>query len=70
MDEIERNTRLYKLVELVHDDEEVMELLATMIEKDNESMQFTFKLLTESSPLSNFFGKENMGEVFFDNNES
>lgn len=65
MDEYERNERLYKLLEKIHDDEELMELLATMIAKDTPSMQKTFEILTTNTPIADFFGVEKMTQAFF-----
>lgn len=66
MDEVERNERLYKLVEKIHEDEELMELLATMAVKDHPSMQKTFEILTQNTPIAEFFGVKKMTQAFFD----
>lgn len=63
--EVERNTRLMKLVMKlnVEGDTESLEFIQTMLENDTPSMRRSFKIMTQSTPLSNFFGIKNMSET-------
>jgi len=63
MKERERNKRLQKLIETIGDDQELMELLATMVNNDTESMKMTFKLWTKASPIASFLGVDNLSQL-------
>ena len=63
MNEIERNKRLLSLVNEIGGDKSLMELVATMINKDTPSMQKTFELLTKNSPIATFMGVETLNEI-------
>lgn len=63
MDEFERNKRLWSLVSKIKDDNELMELVATMINKDTPSMKKTFEILTKGSPIAEFLGVDNLSKL-------
>jgi hypothetical protein len=66
LDEVERNKRLLKLIVKLNQDEDIesIELLKTMVELDSLSMQKSFEIMTQSTPLSALFGLKKLSDGF------
>jgi hypothetical protein len=67
--ERERNLALLKLLMKLHQDKDLesIALLKTMVEKDTPAMQKSFQIMTQNTPLADFFGIETLSDLGKDN---
>lgn len=65
MEERERNKRLLLLIEKLHKDNDIssIELLKTLIENDTPSMKKSFEIMTQNTPLADFFGVDTLSDL-------
>lgn len=63
--EVERNSQLIELITKLNKegDFKSIALLGTLIKNDTKAMQFSFKIMTENTPISNFFGLDKMSDL-------
>lgn len=65
MIERERNRRLINLIVKLNTENntESIELLKSMVDNDTDAMKKTFEILIKSTPISDFFGLNNLSEL-------